>query len=117
MALVVKQDKRIEHPSEPGTWAVIRVPLSAGDLERARDGTTVSMTLDILTNVILEWSYPEQVTRENVARLDGQTFRWLDDELSRASAIRPGEEKKDSASPSSPTTEPDGESSPPSSDT
>ena len=116
MALVVKQDKRIEHPTEPGTWAVIRVPLSAGDLGFARDGSAVAMTLDILPRVIVEWSYPEPVTRENVSRLDGPTFRWLDDEISSASAIRPEEEKKDSASPSSPTTEPDGDSSPPSSD-
>ena len=113
MALVVKQDKRIEHPTEPGAWAVIRVPLSAGDLASARDGSAVAMTLDILPHVIIEWSYPEPITRENVERLDGPTFRWLDDELSRASAIRPEEEKKDSGSPSSPITAPDGEGSPP----
>ncbi|MGE0227756.1 MAG: hypothetical protein AB7I38_10955 [Dehalococcoidia bacterium] len=117
MAFVTKQDKRIEHPTEPGTWAVIRVPLSAGDYAAAQGETAAAKSLDLMPRVIQSWSYAEPITPEQCALLDGATFAWLDAEIAKASPVRTEAEKKDSGSPYSPTSEPGGEPSPPNSGT
>lgn len=112
MAFVVKQDKRIEHPTEPGTWAVIRVPLSAGDYAAARGDTAAAKSLDLMPRVIQAWSYAEEITAEQCALLDGATFAWLDSEIAQASPVRSADEKKGSNSDSSPSSAPGAEPSP-----
>lgn len=104
MALVKeKHNKRIEHPSEPGTWAVIAVPFTVGDVEGSQATDRVGASIDLVTAVLVEWSYDEPVSRDSVRKLDIATFRWLEAEIDQANQGRPEEEKKDSASVSSAT--------------
>ena len=118
MALVKKQNKRIQHPTEPEAWFEVRLPLSAGDLASMHsDGTSIAMSLDLAAEVIKAWSYPEPVTLENVRDLDVDTFVWLSQQIQEASGIRTDGEKKDSGGISSPTLGQDTAASPPSSDT
>ena len=115
MALVVKQNKKLEHPTEPGQWFVVRLPLSAGDMAGMRsDGKQIGMTLDLMAAGIQEWSYPVPVSEEAVNDLDLDTFVWLSKEITSASGIRDDDEKKDLSSPSPPTTAPVTEISQPS---
>jgi hypothetical protein len=116
MAVIKKTTKRIDHPSEPGEWAEIRVPVLAGDLADTRDDK-VGMMLDLLGAAVTAWSYPEPVTKANIEALDIQTFQWLSTEVQQASRIRSNEEKKDSTSPSPATSEPEADASPVSSGT
>jgi hypothetical protein len=104
MALVKKTLKRLEHPTEPGAWFVVRLPLSAGDLAGLRaEGTRIGMTLDLAAEVIKEWSYDAPISLESVNDLDLDTFTWLSAQIQQASSIRSEDEKKDSDSSSSPT--------------
>lgn len=104
MALVKKSVQTLQHPSEAETWFKVRVPLSAGDLEQMRaDGSTVGMSLDLMTEVIAEWSFPEAITLDNVRLLDIDSFVWLSGEIQNASGIKSDDEKKDSALPSLPS--------------
>ena len=104
MALIKKTNKRLEHPTEPGAWFVVRLPLSAGDLAAMRsDGTSIAMSLDLAAEVIKEWSYDAPISLETVKDLDVDTFVWLSKELQEASGIRTEDEKKDSATSSSAT--------------
>jgi len=106
LALVTKQLKRIEHPTEPDAWAVIRVPLSAGDLAGVHvDGTGIAVSLELMASVVKEWSYDAPVSPETVGNLDLDTFLWINQEITAASGIRSDEEKKDSDSPSSDSSE------------
>lgn len=103
--LVTKKVTRLIHPTEPGAWVEVRLPLTAGDMELMRDGSRVGMvTLDLMAAVITGWSEPVPVTLEAVRDLDLDTFTWLAGELMSRSGIRDGEEKKDSNSSSSPAT-------------
>lgn len=103
--IVKKTVKRLEHPTEPGAWIEIRVPLSTGDLAGMRaNGQVIGMSLDLMASTIVAWSYEEPVSLASVELLDLDTFTWLTSEVMAASNIRGDEEKKDSSSPSSPTT-------------
>jgi hypothetical protein len=104
MALVVKQNKRFEHPTEPETWFVAALPLSAGDLAGLRtDGQQIGMTLDLLAAVLKAWSYEQPITSQSVDALDIETYTWLSQQIMADSGIRSEDEKKDSASNSSRT--------------
>jgi hypothetical protein len=104
MALIKKTNKRLEHPTEPGAWFVVRLPLSAGDLAAMRsDGSSIAMSLDLAAEVIKEWSYDAPVSLDTVKDLDVDTFTWLSREIQEASGIRSEDEKKDFGSSSSPT--------------
>lgn len=88
-------------------WAVIRVPLSAGDMAGvSSDGTQIAMSLALVASMVREWSYDAPISVETVGDLDLDTFVWLNKEIFAASGIRTDEEKKDSASPSSDSSEP-----------
>jgi hypothetical protein len=101
VALVVKQTKRVEHPTEPGTWFDLRIPLSAGDLELMRDGRRMGMvSVDLMAAVIQAWSYEQPVTVESVKSLDLDSFAFLVGEIQDASGIREDSEKKVSSSSS-----------------
>lgn len=101
MALVIKQNKRLEHPTEAGAWVTVRVPLSAGDLENMRaDGNRVGVSLDLLATMIQDWSYGVPVTLDNVRALDLDTFNWLSQEIINESGIRTEEEKNASGASS-----------------
>ena len=105
MALVIKQNKRLQHPTEAGAWVVMSVPLSAGDLELVRvDGGRVAASIDLLAKVIQEWSYGVPVTVDNIRGQDIDTFNWLSQAVIDESGIRTSEEKKDSSSSSPATT-------------
>lgn len=117
MALVVKEDKRFEHPTEPDAWFVVRLPLSAGDMANLHtDGTSVAMSLDLMAQVIKEWSYEPAVSLDSVGDLDLDTFIWLSGQIIKASGIRSAAEKKDLPSDSPGTSEQAGEPSRTSSD-
>lgn len=101
MALVIKKIERLEHPTEPGAWVTVRLPLSAGDLESMRaDGNRVAVSLDLLAAMIQEWSYGVPVTLEAVRSLDLDTFQWLSKEVQERSGIRTEEEKNASGASS-----------------
>jgi len=106
--LVRKTVTRLNHPTEPGAWIEVRLPLSAGDMELMRDGTRVGMvTIDLLAAVITGWSDPSPVSVEAVRDLDLDTFMWLATEVQARSGIREEAEKKDSNASSSPVTDPE----------
>ena len=116
MALVKKQNLTLQHPTEPETTVVVRVPLQAGDLKGLRaNGTEVTVTFDLLAAVIQSWSYDEPVTVESMEALDLDTFAWLSKEIMERSGVRGAAEKKASASGSSDTSAQAAESSPPNS--
>lgn len=105
MALVVKHTKHLEHPTEPGAWFDVRLPLSAGDMAGMRsDGKAIGMTLDLLAAVLVAWSYDAPVNLETVDSLDLDTFTWLQQSIMAESGIRDDSEKKDSNGSSSPLT-------------
>lgn len=109
MALIVKENKRLEHPTEPGAWFVMRVPLNAGDLAEMGDaGNLAQVKMAAIVRSLVEWSYPEPITPENIRALDLVTFNWLTDEIFAAARLRSEPEKKDSDSISSSTTAPAG---------
>ena len=105
MALVAKQETRIEHPTEPGTWAVIRVPVSVGDLEGSTATGRIGSAIDVVAACLQSWSYDDPPSRANVARLDLASFRWLEEAINAASGIREEAEKNASGSSSPATTE------------
>lgn len=113
MALILSSNsKRISPPHEPDAWYEVR-PIRAGDFEHlTTDGQQVTVSIDLLATLITAWSYPEPVTRENVACLDLDTFMWLGTEIQSLSGIRDDETKKNSDSSSSPTSDLDGDDSP-----
>lgn len=100
--LVIKETRRLQHPSEDA-WFEVRLPLSVGDLKRMNmEGGGIVMSLDLAAEVIKGWSYPDPLTRENIERLDLDTFLWLSQEIAAGSGVRDDAEKKDSASSSPP---------------
>lgn len=113
MALVVKQVKRVQHPTEPDAWFELRLPLSAGDLELMRDGSRMGMvSVDLMASVVTGWSYDAPITVETIKSLDLDTFTFLVGEIQTGSGIRDAEEKKDSSSTSSPSSDPAADGSP-----
>lgn len=117
MALIDPQDrKRLDIPNESDQWVEVR-PLTARDFailqKDAGDRTPADLGLAILVRAVTAWSYPVELTPENIDRLDFETYEWLRGEVSMSGG-RDDEEKKDSNSPSSPTTDPEVESSLPS---
>jgi hypothetical protein len=97
VALITNDSRtRLVPPHEPDSWFDIR-PLRTGDLEvLGAVGSEVKVTVEALASVILAWSYPEEVTLENVRLLDLDTFLWLSTESLALSGIRSAVEKKDS---------------------
>lgn len=120
MAIVVKRLDKFEHPSEPGIWFELSVPLSVADLKEI--GTPESMAdakFAVVLRCLKSWSYEEDgkplpLTAENLDRQDAETFNMLYTRIDEASK-RTDAEKKALNSGSPPTTEPAAESSPPSS--
>lgn len=104
MPLIKSTDtRRISPPHEPDAWYECR-SIRAGDFEGLQtDGAQITLSIDLLAALIVRWSYEEPVTRDNVACLDLDTFTWLGKEITALSGIRSDEEKKDSASTSSPS--------------
>lgn len=122
MALIdPSQTRHIEIPHEPGEWVELKV-LTARDTiamqrksqdgEASLDGLTADeLTIRILLATLKGWSYASPINEEALQSLDHKTFRWLETE-SLSNGVRSPDEKKDSDSPSSPTTEPEMGSSP-----
>jgi hypothetical protein len=105
LALVVKETKTLQHPTEPETTVVVRVPLSAGDLEHMKaDGTQIGMTFAVLAATVQSWSYDSPVTEDAIRSLDLDTYLWLSKEVMQAAGIRDDDEKNASGANSSPTT-------------
>lgn len=102
MALIsAVHTKRLIPDFEPESWFDVR-PICAGDFEGlTTDGQQITLSIDLLTSLITAWSYEEPVSRENVARLDVDTFVWLQGALTTASGIRSEPEKKESGNNSS----------------
>lgn len=120
MALLIKRNLRLEHPTEKQddgspAWFVVRVPLAAGEqmgaVQSSNEGVGERM-LGTMVRALREWSYPEPITLETIERLDTETFMWLLGEVQRESPQRSEAEKKDSAPPSSPTSAPERAASP-----
>lgn len=121
MALINPQHtRRLEIPHEEGQWVEIR-PVTAGqvaDLQKdSEQETSASIAIRTLEGCIVAWSYDAPVSVESLRELDYGTFSWLETRISVTSGFRTEDEKKTYEPPSSPTSEPEGESSPPSSDT
>lgn len=127
MALISSRDiKRVDIPHEPGQWVELR-PLTArqfATIQRdAKDESPGEITLRLLASCLVDWSYIDDegakvsITPEAIDALDYETFNWLDGQLALASSIRSLDEKKDLEPPSSLTTAPAPEPSPPNSDT
>ncbi len=111
--LVVKQERRLEHPTEPGTWFTVRLPLSVGDMAKAGDASNLAeVKLYTLAGAITAWSYDAPVSREAVGNLDLKTFQWLSDLVFEESQLREEDEKNASGSSSDPTTDQGVERSP-----
>jgi hypothetical protein len=105
MAFVAKKTETLQHPSEPGVTVTVRTPLSAGDMALLETGMTGgSFTLRAVHRAIVEWSYDEPVTLENVEALDVTTFGWLSGYVMGNSGIRDDAEKNASSASSSPST-------------
>ncbi len=105
MALIVKTNTKLDHPTEPDAWVTVRLPLSGGNVE---GGATPS---DIVASAIVEWSYEIPPTGDAVRDLDVPTYQWLVTEVGKRAGIRSDEEKKDSSGDSSPTSVPAKEAS------
>lgn len=121
MALISPQDvTRFPIPHEPGQWVELR-PLTgrhfASIQRNAKEESPGEITLRLIAACLVAWSYDAEITPENIEALDYETFNWLDNQLSAASSQRTLEEKKDLEPPSSPTSVPAPEPSPPNSDT
>lgn len=103
MALIVKRTERLTHPTEADTWFDVRVPLTAGDMAGMRvDGKQVGMTLDLLTAMIVNWSYDAPITPDTVNSLDIDTFMWINGAIKDFSGIRTDAEKNSSGGSSPP---------------
>lgn len=106
MGLVLQQEKRLEHPKEPGTWFTILVPLTAGDMAHMGNPEGLgAVKLAAVTIALKAWSFDAPCTPENIARLDVNTFNWLADAVIEGSEL-PDPEKKDSTDSSTLTSEP-----------
>lgn len=94
----------LEIPHEPGQWVEFK-PLCADDLE-AMDARGERLgPINMVLQSLVGWSYYDGVPKlADVKRLDIETLNWLSPLVTRASGIRSADEKKDSASPSLPTT-------------
>lgn len=100
MALI-KDDTRVrlDIPHEPGEWIEIR-PMRNSDLRTADLTDRRTALFSLMDTLIVAWSYPEPVTPENIAQLDVDTTRWLDEQIPAVSGIR-ADEAKNGSSPSS----------------
>lgn len=122
MALLTFTDVRLNHPSERDASDtplvfVLRLPLSAGVLERISPesaGNTAAMHLDLVAAALVSWPYDVPPSRESIRNLDLDTYNWLVAEVRTASNIT-DDEKNASGSNSSPTMESDAEPTLPSS--
>lgn len=102
--LVVKRERRVEHPSEPGTWFTVRTPLSVGDMAQAGDARNLAeVKLFTLATALTGWSYDAPISRDTVGSLDLETFQWLSTLVFEESRLREEEEKNASGSSSGPT--------------
>lgn len=118
MAFITKSVRRLQHPTEPGTWVDVLLPLSAGDMRRmAVVGNRVDATFGLLADIIQAWSYDREVSEQALEDLDPDTFLWLQNEVQTASGIRPDDEKKASNGSSPATSAPAEGASPTSSAT
>ena len=80
--LTSKHLKTVEVPGEPGEWVKVRMP-SLGIIQETQRGLpgdvldpdmrSAFAIIPMLQACVLEWSYPEPVTPENVADLDAGT--------------------------------------------
>lgn len=102
MALIsAVHTKRLIPDFEKESWFDVR-PICAGDFEgHPTDAPEITISINLLASLITAWSYEEPVSRENVARLDVDTFIWLQGALTTASGIRSNDEKKGSGNNSS----------------
>jgi len=113
VALVVKQTRRLKHPTEPDAWVVVRTPLSGGDMAACGDANNIAeLKLYAVALSLQEWSYEGPITRETVGTLDVETFKWLADLVFDEAKLREEDEKNASGSSSDPTTDPGVERSP-----
>ncbi len=109
MPYLKKTNVVLQHPTEPDVTVTIRLPLTGGNFEGH------SVASDIVASAIVEWSYDAPISGETIRDLDRDTYRWLLDESWSRSDVRTEQEKKASATASSPTSAPEKEDSPASS--
>lgn len=108
--LVRKTLVTLQHPSEPETQVVARLPLTAGDMAGLRsDGVTMAITFELLASVVQSWTYDDPPSVETMRDLDPVTYAWLVKEIFAASNLG-DDQKKASASGSAPTSLPAGPS-------
>lgn len=110
---------RLDIPDEPGEWIEYK-PLSSGEfielLEAGYTGPAYAMAL--VQRVVTGWSYDIPLTPEAIKDdLTANVFRWLDANVMEWAGLRAPDEKKESASPLTLTSESATDGSPPSSDT
>ena len=105
MALLVKQTNRYEHPTEPGQWFDLSLPLTARDLAGVPSDvkTESAAGQHMILAAIAAWSYDVPVTFENLQAQDLDTMLFLQRTVQGASGIRGDEEKKASVSSSTRT--------------
>lgn len=100
----------VEIPGEPGQTVTYR-PLTAGDIDDIVRANGQVETMTYVQKSVVSWSYDVPPTLENIRRLDLETFNWLANVVQSDSGIREDEEKKDSDSQSSPTSDQETDSS------
>ncbi len=78
--LTSKAVTRVQLPDEPGAWIEVRLPsigiLSKADAASQIDGVSenYARSLYLMKACILAWSYPDEVTPENIEDLDGPSM-------------------------------------------
>jgi hypothetical protein len=119
-----KKITRLEVPNQPGEWVDVRrctmrdiEEVNNSLLSAGKEASNTTYRLELMSRLIVAWSDPAPVSIETLRNMDNQTFMWLDTASIMASGLREAEEKKASNDSSSPSSQPDAESSPVSSGT
>lgn len=99
-------DRRLTHPKDGAEWYDVR-KIRAGDLTGLEAvAGNIKISHELLSKLILAWSFDDPVTLAGVSELDIDTYLWLCTELTDLSGIRNEAEKKGSGSGLSRTLDP-----------
>lgn len=88
-------------PHEPGEWVKVRtvtagMGLDAAEMAGGSQAGESKITACLLVLMLAGWSYDAPINLDTIRQLDGQTFRWLSEQLQVTGQVRPDAEKKDS---------------------
>lgn len=105
-------DRRLTHPKEAGEWYDVR-KIRAGDLSGLEAvAGNIKISHELLSKLIVAWSFDDDVSIEGVHELDLDTYLWLCSEITNLSGVRDDAEKKGSGSGLSRLSDPGAATSP-----